>query len=204
MATRYAILLDGGFVTKCLRARFRRFPSPSEILDECNRIASHPELFELSLLRIYFYDAPPSKARVSHPLTGQEIDLGRSTIHAERRRFLDAVEMLPNVALRMGELSVHGWRLRTGALEEVSRSRRSLQEQDVELDIEQKGVDLRIGLDIARLALRRLVEVLVVVTGDSDMVPAFRFARREGLRVVLDHLGSSVKRDLKAHADVVL
>ncbi len=49
--------------------------------------------------------------------------------------------------------------------------------------IEQKGVDLRIGLDIARLSLRRMVDIIVVVTGDSDMVPAFKFARREGIRV---------------------
>ena len=125
MAPRYAILLDGGFVTKRLRARFRRFPAPPEILDECNRISSHPELTELSLLRIYFYDAPPSRASVWHPLTGQEVDLGRSKTHGERRRFLDAVEMLPNVALRMGEVSVHGWRMRAGALEDVARDRKS-------------------------------------------------------------------------------
>jgi uncharacterized LabA/DUF88 family protein len=42
--------------------------------------------------------------------------------------------------------------------------------------IEQKGVDLRIGLDISRLALTRAVEAIVVVTGDSDLVPAFKFA----------------------------
>ena len=72
------------------------------------------------------------------------------------------------------------------------------------LNIEQKGVDLRIGLDIARLALRQLVDTLVVVTGDSDMIPAFKFARSEGIRVFLDHLGGPVKRELKAHADLVL
>jgi len=71
-------------------------------------------------------------------------------------------------------------------------------------NVEQKGVDLRIGLDIARLALREMVEIIVVVTGDSDLVPAFRFARREGIRVYLDHLGHGVRRDLKAHADIVL
>lgn len=112
--------------------------------------------------------------------------------------------MCPNVALRKGELSVHGWRVRRGVLEELAESQRALNEADLELHIEQKGVDLRIGLDIARLALRRLVDVLVVVTGDSDMVPAFKFARREGLRVLLDHLGGPVKRELKAHVDVIL
>ncbi len=76
--------------------------------------------------------------------------------------------------------------------------------QDIVPNVEQKGVDLRIGLDIARLALREMVEIIVVVTGDSDLVPAFRFARREGIRVYLDHLGHGVRRDLKAHADIVL
>jgi uncharacterized LabA/DUF88 family protein len=76
--------------------------------------------------------------------------------------------------------------------------------EDLVPNVQQKGVDLRIGLDIARLSLRQLVEVIVVVTGDSDMIPAFKFARREGVRVYLDHLGHGVKRDLKAHTDLVI
>jgi uncharacterized LabA/DUF88 family protein len=64
---------------------------------------------------------------------------------------------------------------------------------------------LRIGLDLARLSLRRLVDAIVVVAGDSDFIPAFKFARREGLRVYLEDLGSRfVKREVRAHADVVL
>jgi hypothetical protein len=39
---------------------------------------------------------------------------------------------------------------------------------------------------------------------EYDEVPWFRFARREGLRVVLDVMGHGVKRELRAHADVVL
>ena len=67
------------------------------------------------------------------------------------------------------------------------------------------GPDMRIGLDIASLALKRLVFTVVIVTGDSDLVPAMRFARREGLRVLLDTLGSrSVRPELKIHADLVL
>jgi uncharacterized LabA/DUF88 family protein len=44
----------------------------------------------------------------------------------------------------------------------------------------------------------------VVVSGDSDLVPAFKFARREGMRVYLDHLKHGVMRELKAHADIVM
>jgi len=40
--------------------------------------------------------------------------------------------------------------------------------------------------------------------GDADFVPALKFARKEGLRVYLETLGHSVRRELKAHADVIL
>lgn len=49
-----------------------------------------------------------------------------------------------------------------------------------------------------------MVDTILVVTGDSDLIPAFKFARREGLRVVLATLGHGVRRDLKAHADLVV
>ena len=204
MTRRFAILLDGGFVIQRLRGRLARSPTPDDVLSECNRIAARTEFATLSLLRIYWYDAPPATARVVNPLSRERTDLRETPTYAARSRFQDELELRPNVALRRGELSVHGWRVRDGALREIARTPRALAADDLELNLEQKGVDLRIGLDIARLALRRLVESLVVVTGDSDLVPAFRFARREGLRVFLDHLGGPVKRDLKAHVDVVL
>lgn len=71
-------------------------------------------------------------------------------------------------------------------------------------DIWQKGVDIRIGLDIASIALKRFAEILVLVTGDSDLVPAMKFARKEGVRVYLDCMGHAVKRELRAHADFCL
>ena len=67
-------------------------------------------------------------------------------------------------------------------------------------NIEQKGVDLRIGLDIARFALARSVQSLIVVTGDSDLIPAFKFARREGLRLFLCHLVRAAVPEL---ADII-
>lgn len=59
-------------------------------------------------------------------------------------------------------------------------------------------------VDIASIALKRLASMVVLVTGDSDFVPAMKFARREGLRVVLDSLGRSVRPELKLHADRVI
>lgn len=76
---------------------------------------------------------------------------------------------------------------------------------DIVPKIQQKGVDMRIGLDIASLAIKRLVSAIVVVSGDSDLVPAMKLARREGLSVFLDTLGRShVRPELKIYADRVL
>ena len=111
--------------------------------------------------------------------------------------------MQANFALRSGETAVNGWSLGSSALKSMTANPRALVARDLIPNIEQKGVDLRIGLDIARLSLCKMVDIIVVVTGDSDMVPAFKFARREGVRVYLDHMGHGVKRDLKAHCDFV-
>jgi uncharacterized LabA/DUF88 family protein len=56
----------------------------------------------------------------------------------------------------------------------------------IEPNIRQKGVDMRIGLDIASLTLKKQVQVIVLVTADSDFIPAMKFARREGAQLVID------------------
>jgi hypothetical protein len=76
--------------------------------------------------------------------------------------------------------------------------------EDFEPDIRQKGVDMRIGLDIASLTLKRQVQVIVLVTADSDFVPAMKFARREGAQLFLITLGHGIRDGMRAHADLVV
>ncbi len=205
MSQKYAILIDGGFLKKKLRQRNKHFPTVPEILIETDRIKAHPALARYALLRIYFYDAPPASGVLTNPIDAARVDLGKHRDYASNLGLQQKLEMQPDVALRMGDTAVHGWALGDAALKNIIDSGpRTLSARDFVPNIEQKGVDLRIGLDIARIALARLADIVVVVTGDSDMVPAFKFARREGVRVFLDHLGHAVKRDLKAHADIVL
>ncbi len=51
------------------------------------------------------------------------------------------------------------------------------------LELRQKGVDMRIGLDIASMTLKRQVDTIVLVTGDSDFVPAAKLSLHCGLRL---------------------
>jgi uncharacterized LabA/DUF88 family protein len=71
-------------------------------------------------------------------------------------------------------------------------------------NVHQKGVDMRVGLDIASLTLKKHVEVIVLVTGDSDFVPAMKFARREGAQLFLVTLGHPVTDEMSEHADLLL
>ena len=86
-------------------------------------------------------------------------------------------------------------------MKRLSKTGGAISAQDLVPSIEQKGVDIRIGLDIASIAAKRIVDVLVLVTGDSDFVPAMKYARREGLRVYLKTMGHGVRPELKAHSD---
>ncbi len=71
------------------------------------------------------------------------------------------------------------------------------------LDITQKGVDMKIGLDIASLAHKKLVDRIVLVAGDSDIVPAAKHARREGIDFVLDPMWHTITPSLREHVDAI-
>ena len=203
---RYALLLDGAFVIKKLQIQQSgRFPTADEVEQFCSQLAQHQALADLSLLRIFFYHAPPASDVIVNPISRRQLNLANTSIYRSHESLLDRLEMKPNFALRLGETVTHQeWRLGHSAMRNMMANPRTVHAGDLVPNISQKGVDLRIGLDIARLALRQIVSVIVVVTGDSDLIPAFKFARREGIRVYLESMGHGVRRDLKAHADVVL
>jgi uncharacterized LabA/DUF88 family protein len=52
----------------------------------------------------------------------------------------------------------------------------------VDEGFKQKGVDMRIGVDIASITFKKQASTIVLVSGDSDFVPAAKLARRGPLR----------------------
>jgi uncharacterized LabA/DUF88 family protein len=60
---------------------------------------------------------------------------------------------------------------------------------------------MKIGLDIAVLAEKRLVNQIVLIAGDSDFVPAAKHARREGIDFLLDPMWNNIAPDLHEHID---
>ncbi len=205
MDERIALLLDGGFVKKKLSDKLKRFPSYKDVLQLCGEILDKPRVAGKDLFRIYYYyDAPPLEGTAQNPIDGSVVDFSKSPQAARNRALLDTLELQADFAVRRGTLIQGGWKLGSSALRNLARNPRPLSASDLVPDLKQKGVDIRIGLDIASISLKRVAQILVLVTGDSDFVPPMKFARTEGLRVYLETLGHGVKRDLKAHADYVL
>ncbi len=72
---------------------------------------------------------------------------------------------------------------------------------------EQKGVDLRIGLDLATHGRQRVVDVMYLVSGDDDLTEAVEEAQSHGVQVTLlvvpNHAGApiAVARHLHRAAD---
>lgn len=159
-----------------------------------------------NLFRIFFYDCPPLAKRLQLPISGRSIDLGRTETAIARTAIHERLRTMRKVALRLGRLNEKvGWRVKPDA------ARRWIADgfatppvdDDFEIDTVQKGVDMRLGLDVASMAFKKQVDQIVLVAGDADFVPAAKLARREGIDVVLDAMGGTPAKDLIANVDGV-
>ena len=210
METITAILVDGGFYRKQARILFgEKTPKQraEELTTYCHRhLHGDYENEKKRLYRIFYYDCQPSDKTIYNPLTQRSIDLSRSDQYRWTKDFFKELSHQRKLALRMGELleSKAAYSLNYDTLKKLLRKEIAVDditEKDLTLDIQQKGVDMRIGLDIASLAQKRLVNQIVLIAGDSDFVPAAKHARREGIDFILDPMWHTVKDSLLLHID---
>lgn len=205
MAEKTVILLDGGFVKKKLQEKNRTFPTTADVIGLCQEIMAEDRLEDTVLFRAYYYDAPPLSGSATNPVDGSSVNFSGTPAEKRNRALIDSLELEPDFAVRRGHLIRTGWKLGRIALSKIRKGpAKPIEARDLVPDISQKGVDIRIGLDIASLALKRVADHVVLVTGDSDFVPAMKMARKEGMKVYLKTMGHGVRRELKAHADLVL
>lgn len=204
-----AVLVDGGFFIKRYRALYPGGPTtPAKSVAK--------DLFTLALkhidqkngeklYRIFFYDCPPCLKKTQHPLSKKAVDFSKTPRAAFQLQLFEELKRLRKLALRLGDIRDHGgWQIKREKLKDLLSQKikvSNLVDADVYFDIVQKGVDMRIGLDIASLAYKRLVDRIVLISGDSDFVPAAKLARREGIDFVLDPMWNHINPDLHEHID---
>ncbi|MGC0368655.1 NYN domain-containing protein [Microbacterium sp. SLBN-111] len=201
-----AILVDGDFYRR-RAARLFGHKEPSERADELLEYSRrHIKQSKSRLYRIFYYDCPPSEKVVFHPLTRQVVNLAKTADHDWMVALHSELVKRRKVALRRGEPleTQAGYQLRPEKLKELLSGQLStadLTEKDFSLDLTQKGVDMRLGLDIATLAANGHVNQIIMIAGDSDFVPAAKHARRAGIDFVLDPMWARVSDSLHEHID---
>lgn len=157
------------------------------------------------LYRIFFYDCPPLEKRMHNPVTKRAVDFAKSTEAVFRKQLHECLLRKRKLALRLGHLSSQtGWTIKPAKISELLAGKAcfsELTERDVLPSVRQKGVDMRVGLDVASLAYKQQVDQMVLIAGDADFVPAAKLARREGIDFILDPMWQSVPIGLMEHVD---
>lgn len=206
-----AVLVDGGFYRKRALKLFGK-KSPQERATELHKYALkhvydvEDEQGENELYRIFYYDCIPTDAVIFHPLTRQQVEMNKIPSYQWSLDFFNELKRKRKVAFRKGELleSKAGFVLYPEVMRKLCNRTLSiddLTEKDFYLDIKQKGVDMRIGLDISSMAYKKQVDRIVLIAGDSDFVPAAKHARREGIDFILDPMWQKIKPSLQEHID---
>jgi uncharacterized LabA/DUF88 family protein len=157
------------------------------------------------LYRIFFYDCPPIEKKHHHPISKKSIDFAKTSEAIFRLELHELLKEKRKVALRLGHLAGESsWTIKPAVVTDLLKGRKTfdeVSEADVIIDARQKGVDMRIGLDIASLSYKKQVRQIVLIAGDADFVPAAKLARREGIDFVLDPMWRSVPAGLNEHID---
>lgn len=203
-----AILVDGGFYRRRAQSLWGEKDSKeraNELYDYCkNHLFRKGE--KNYLYRIFYYDCPPSAKKIYHPYLKNQLDLSTTPLYNWTNDFFAELKRKRKFAIRLGNLadSQAYYSLDKDTIKDLCDGTITfdkLTERDFILNLDQKGVDMKIGVDIASIAFKKQVNRIVLISGDSDFVPAAKLARREGIDFILDSMGAHVKADLSEHID---
>lgn len=203
-----AILIDGGFYRRRAYSLFGDKDPVARAKELVAYARRHIEKSNANLYRIFYYDCPPSEKVLYHPLLKKQVNLAKTPQYKWSITFFEELIHKRKVALRRGEelRTQNGYLLKPETVKKLCAGKIQVKdptEDDFSLDINQKGVDMRIGLDIASLAQQGIVNQIVMITGDSDFVPAAKHARRMGIDFILDPMWANIAPSLSEHVDGV-
>lgn len=184
--TKVAVLIDGGHLRVLTHQANLKY-SP----DLIEKVAQSCVLESETMLRTLYYDCAPYQGKQRLPVSGIEKEF---TGDDSWLRNLEARDMF---AVRRGVLKFRGFKPKR-----VPIANAALADEDFKPDFEQKGVDMRIGLDIANFSATKSVERIILLSGDTDCVPAMKHARINGLQIVMVTMPASrLAKELKWHSD---
>ena len=187
MKKRTYISIDGGYLTY-LMMESGYFVNA----DNIERAATACLQEDEELWRVLFYHCREYEGETALPISG-ELRQWRPKMH----QVVDDLARKNFFAMRLGVLAFRGWRKKPGARHDT------LSDDDFSPAFEQKGVDMRIGLDMAAIAERRMTDRMILISADTDLIPALKLCRQRGIQtVVVEFPDKQISHKLLEHADV--
>ena len=211
---RVAIFVDWANVYPQIHSALSNIPGQTF---DCNNIDHLTYLFcsflvtnDEKLFRIYLYNAealspesvksyvyntapqifPAFKQWWQSPIASQSSltpeNRQRST-HSMSQKFHKAVMKHNLYALRLGQ------------------QRCRVDSQTGKVSFVQKQVDMLLGIDIAHVALRQQVEKVMVFSADTDVAPALKLARVNGIQTIASYIDRNFHPDIRIqkHCDFI-
>lgn len=124
---------------------------------------------DVPLLRTYYYHCLPHQPTNPTPEQSKEF--------ANAEKFQRTLNRLPNFTVRRGKIAYRG----------IDDEGRAIYEQ--------KRVDVALATDLVMHATKRLISHAVLITGDSDFIPAVEIAQAEGVQITLYHTQNKSTHD---------
>lgn len=115
----------------------------------------------VEILRAYYYNCLPYQRK--NPIAQE------SARFSQAQKFHNALRALPRFEVREGMLVYRG---------------NDDKGQPVYI---QKGIDIQIGVDLVLLSAKQQISHAAVIAGDSDLIPAIKVAKNEGVLIHLYH-----------------
>src|SRR5437762_519147 len=170
--SKVVIMLDGGH----LRVHAKRVGKPYDP-DYIEKIGFAGPIIGETIHRIVYYDCAPFSGSAILPVSGQK------KTFAANDTWLKELSYKNLFCVRHGVLKFRGYVINSNKIPYTPGQ--PLTEADFHPEFEQKGVDMRIGIDMAYLSSNRSVDLIALATNDTDCIPAMKHARRSGLQVAL-------------------
>lgn len=188
-------------VTKKTNTKNFNYNNKKELLSSIKYFVNDSEE---ELYRIFIYTAPPlSQSDIEEELkrrntseetinnVKQKYNENKSkydSIYNRARKFIDTISLEEYIALRKGVLKI------------------SNVCEDGTITINQKQVDMLIGLDIAQLSYENRVDKIILLSKNTDIKPAIKVARINGIHTVVacfEEYPAGIPKELKVHADTI-
>ncbi len=163
-----AVFIDGGHVRVLSRQAGHNYDP-----DYIEKIALASVNADEALLRVLYYDCAPFNGTTKKPVPGKAHEFKGSA------QWLKTLAQKDLFAVRLGVLKFRGFKP-----EKIPLAKK-LTGEDFKPDFEQKGVDMRIGLDMATYSANKAIDRIILLSNDTDCIPAMKHGRKAGIQIVL-------------------